>query len=148
MIFLENLKAKIRTKYFNYSLLLILIITFVFLFFLKNNIRKTKNSELNKTTNNELMIFVQDGCIHCKHAEEFLSVNIDKYKNINFIFYNLKNRESQVLLFKNISKLNIPKENIGTPIFIMDNKYIIGFGEKEKSNLIRLLNEKKIRESK
>ncbi len=145
MTFFANLKTKIKTEPFKYIILLLALLMFISLFFVKNNIRKTDNSRSDQQPSNELMVFVQDGCLHCEHAEEFLAINAGKYKDINVVFYNLKNRDAQVLLFKNISRLDIPQDGLGTPIFIMGDEYIVGFGENEKSNLIQLLKEKKIR---
>ncbi len=135
---------KIKTKYFKYVVLLVLAVILISLFFVKNNIGKNDNLKTDQQPNSELMVFVQDGCLHCQHAEEFLALNGDKYKDVDIVFYNLKNRVSQVLLFKNIARLNIPQDGLGTPIFIMGDEYIIGFGENEKNSLIQLLNEKKI----
>jgi len=107
----------------------------------------TKNhSKYDNQNGDQLMVFVQDGCLHCNHAEEFLKANAEKYKDVNIVFYNLKDGKAQTLCYKNILRLNIPQKNLGTPIFIKGDEYIIGFGEKEKSNLERLLSEKKIKD--
>lgn len=148
MSFLTNLKTKMKNEKFKYAVLLLVILMFGSLFFIKSNHRNEKDYLGENSTNNELMVFIQDGCLHCRHAEEFLAKNKEKSKNIEVVYYNLKDRESQVLLFKNISRLDIPQNDLGTPIFIMGNEYIIGFGDNEKSNLKQLLQGKKIRTAK
>ena len=77
----------------------------------------------------------------CNYEISFLNNN--KFDNINVVYYNLKYNNSVNLLLKEISRLNIPKENLGTPIFVIGDKYIIGFGEEKKQELIDQINEKK-----
>lgn len=145
MTFFTNLKTKIKNEPFKYLILLAVVLIFISFLFIKNNMSEKNNSTSNQESTNELMVFVQDGCLYCEYAEEFLASNADKYNDVNVTIYNLKDRETQVLLFKNISRLNIPQDGLGTPIFIMGDDYILGFGENEKSNLIQLLKEKKIK---
>ena len=147
MSFLINLKTKIKNEPFKYIVLLLVVLMFGSLFFIKGNLKHKKSKMPLSSTSNELMVFIQDGCLHCEHAEKFLTENSNKYKDIEITFYNLKDRDAQVLLFKNISKLDIPQEGLGTPIFIIRNEYIVGFGENEKSNLKQLLMGKKIRKT-
>lgn len=140
MKFIDNQIKNIKEKPLLYiSLIIVFFAFFAFLKF-KNN-PKFKVDLNNDIDKNELLVFVQDGCIHCEHAEDFLNNN--KFDNIEINYYNLKDSNSVNLLFKQISRLNIPKENLGTPIFVIDDKYIIGFGEKEKEMLIDVINEKK-----
>ena len=145
MNFLNNIKEDIKTKPLKYQILAILIILFIGLLFTKPIIIDNKNSLKNQDTENELMVFIQDGCLHCLHAEQFLNSNKNKFKNIHITYYNLKDSSSQVKLFRNISRLRIPQQGLGTPIFVINDNYIIGFGEQQKSNLVQLLNEKKIK---
>ena len=145
MNFLNNIKEDIKTKPLKYQILAILIILFIGLLFTKPIIIDNKNSLKNQDTENELMVFIQDGCLHCLHAEQFLNSNKNKFKNIHITYYNLKDSSSQVKLFRNISRLRIPQQGLGTPIFVINDNYIIDFGEQQKSNLIQLLNEKKIK---
>lgn len=114
----------------------------LFLLFLKSQYTsKIKLNSASDIKNNELSVFVQDGCIHCEHAENFLNNN--KFENINIVFYNLEDNDSLNFLFKQVSRLNIPRDQLGTPIIVFGDKYIIGFGEAEKSRLIEIINEKK-----
>ena len=140
MNFIDKQVEKIKKK----PLLYIAITFAILLFFIFLNSKY--NSKININSNqdvdkNELSVFIQDGCIYCEHAENFLKNN--KFDNIKVVFYNLKDNTSLNYLFKQISRLNIPKDNLGTPIFVLDDKYIIGFGEPEKAMLIEIINEKK-----
>lgn len=122
--------------------LLYISLIIIFCIFLNFKYTSKFKVDLNNNINkNELLVFIQDGCVHCEHAENFLNNN--KFDNIEVKYYNLKDKNSLNLLFKQISRLNIPKENLGTPIFVIDDKYIIGFGEEEKEMLINIINEKK-----
>lgn len=138
MKFIDDQIKNIKNKPLLYISIFLAIIAFFALVKFKSN---SKNAESLSNNSNELSVFVQDGCIHCEHAEEFLNNN--KFDNINIVYYNLKDNDSVNLLLKEISRLNIPRENLGTPIFVIGNKYIIGFGEEEKQELIDQINEKK-----
>lgn len=102
---------------------------------------KIEIDSIDDINTNELSVFVQDGCIHCKQAEEFLNDN--KFDNISVVFYNLKDEYSLNYLFKQVARLDIPQDNLGTPILIFNDEYIIGFGEAQKALLIEAINEKK-----
>lgn len=146
IIIAMNLGTKIKSEPLKYIASFIVVLMFCSMFFIRNNLKnRATASERVKSTSNELMVFVQDGCPHCEHAEQFLSGNNEKSDDVEVVIYNLKDRESLALLFKNISRLNIPQDGLGTPIFIMGDEYIIGFGEDEKSILKQLLMGKKIR---
>lgn len=138
MKFIDNQIKNIKNKPLLYISIFLAIIAFFALVKFKSN---SKNAESLSNNSNELSVFIQDGCIHCEHAEEFLNNN--KFDNINVVYYNLKYNNSVNLLLKEISRLNIPKENLGTPIFVIGDKYIIGFGEEKKQELIDQINEKK-----
>ncbi len=144
MKFLNKLKKKAKDKQLKYITLLLIVATFLTLIFIKPAMT-TDNAFENVEGREELMVFVQDNCHFCQQAENFLIDNKEDFKDVNVVFYNLKNNSSQVKLFKNISRLNISQNGLGTPIFILGDDYIVGFGETQKSNLINLLNEKKIK---
>lgn len=129
------IKNKIKRQPVKFAVLVALIVAIFYLFFIKSNF--TGKHENNPENTRELAVFVQDGCYYCTEAERFL--NSSKFKNVNIVYYNLKDSISVNKLTKNITKLKIPKENLGTPIFIIDDKYIIGFGKREKDNLISIL---------
>lgn len=144
MKFLNKFRKKAKDKQLKYITLLLIVATFLTLIFIKPAMT-TDNAFENVEGREELMVFVQDNCHFCQQAESFLIDNKEDFKDVNVVFYNLKNNSSQVKLFKNISRLNISQNGLGTPIFILGDDYIVGFGETQKSNLINLLNEKKIK---
>ena len=134
---LTILKEKFKQEKFKYSLIFIMAILFLFLSFREHFSNYFLDKNVESIHKNELSIFVQDGCIHCQRAEEFFNNN--KFDNINVVYYNLKDRDSVAFLFKNITRLNIPQSELGTPIFVLDNNYIIGFSEESKNALLNLI---------
>lgn len=140
MKFIKDYINSVKKKPMFYVLLFCGILIFCLLLNSYNKLKIEINS-IEDINSNELSVFVQDGCIHCKQAEEFLNNN--KFDNISVVFYNLKDESSLNYLFKQVARLNIPQDNLGTPILVLDNKYIIGFGEAEKALLIEMINEKK-----
>ena len=134
---LTILKEKFKQEKFKYSLIFIMAILFLFLSFREHFSNYFLDKNVESIHKNELSIFVQDGCIHCQRAEEFFNNN--KFDNINVVYYNLKDRDSLAFLFKNITRLNIPQSELGTPIFVLDNNYIIGFSEESKNALLNLI---------
>ena len=143
---LTILKEKFKQEKFKYSLIFIMAILFLFLSFREHFSNYFLDKNVENIHKNELSIFVQDGCIHCQHAEEFFNNN--KFDNINVVYYNLKDRDSLAFLFKNITRLNIPQSELGTPIFVLDNNYIIGFSEESKNALLNIIKKKKKKKKK
>lgn len=143
MNFLINLKNKVKREPIKFGIVIILFLLLVGILFRNSFSYKTINP--NKIVKNiavkELSIFVQDGCIHCMNAEDFFNNN--KFDNVRVVFYNLKDKNSSALFFKTITKFNIPQKNLGTPVFIFDDNYIVGFGEEQKNNLIKIIKESK-----
>ena len=148
MISLNSIKDKIKNNTFKHSVILALFLIFIF-FTIKPNFSLNPKLDVNleKVHQNELMVFVQDGCGHCREAEKFLdSESIkNKYNNITINYYNLKNNSSINLLFEIANRLNIPISQIGTPTFVMNDNYIIGFSENDKTALIKILSMEEIK---
>lgn len=136
-----DLKNVLKSNGFRIGLLALAAIISVFLVFTK----KSNQNEINSVIpyKNQLIVFVQDGCIHCSHAEEFLNKN--KFKDVVVVFHNLKEPKSMNLLFESIERLAIPQENLGTPIFIFNDNYIIGFSQEQENHLTQMIKEKKIK---
>ena len=103
----------------------LLLIVFIF------NIKSRKD--------NNILIFVQDGCIHCIHAEEFIKNNQDLLKNHNINILNLKEEKNYNLLIKYVKKFNLDTGKIGTPTIFYRDKYIVGWGEKNKNDFIEMI---------
>lgn len=145
-MFMMKFIEKIKLEPFKYIILIVTILLFFALTFKEGLFSKARIDEkLSDINQNELLVFVQDGCPHCAHAEEFLNNN--NFDGVDVVYHNLKDSSSLDLLFQYVNKLNIPQANLGTPVFIFNNEYIVGFGEEEKNNLINLLTNKKIEKS-
>jgi len=146
MFSINTLKDRIKKEPVKFSVLVILFFMVIAILF--RGISSYKNVESkNKSLNvKELTVFVQDGCIHCMNAEDFF--NLNKFDNINVVYYNLKDDKSMVLFLKTIAKLGIPQDNLGTPIFVFGNNYVVGFGEKQKEDLVNMIKEDSINTNK
>ena len=141
-----KLIEKIKSEPFKYSTLVVAILLFFTILFNEGLLNNAKiDDKVSDVNQNELLVFVQDGCIHCRHAEDFLENNT--FDGIKVVYHNLKDQKSMGTLFQYIAKLHISEKGLGTPIFIFNDNYIVGFSEKEKENLIRLLNDKKLEKS-
>ena len=129
---------KIKNEPFKYLSLFIVLLLFIIISAKEGLFHQVKiDKNLENINKDDLLVFVQDGCPHCAHAEDFLN-NIS-IESVNIVYHNLKNKNSLALLFQNITRLNIPKDQLGTPIFIFNDKYIIGFGEEEKAQILDLI---------
>ncbi|MDD2840375.1 MAG: hypothetical protein PHY80_04620 [Rickettsiales bacterium] len=134
---------KIKLEPFKYSTLAIAILLFFIVLFNEGLLNNAKIDEkVSDINQNELLVFIQDGCIHCAHAEDYLNNNT--FDGVKVIYHNLKDKTSMGLLFQYIAKLHIPQQGLGTPIFVFNDNYIVGFAEEEKNNLIKLLNNQKL----
>ena len=129
---------KIKNEPFKYLSLFIVFLLFIIISAKEGLFHQVKiDKNLENINKDDLLVFVQDGCPHCAHAEDFL--NNTNIESVNIVYHNLKNKNSLALLFQNITRLNIPKDQLGTPIFIFNDKYIIGFGEEEKAQILDLI---------
>ena len=129
---------KIKNEPFKYLSLFIAFLLFIIISAKEGLFHQVKiDKNLENINKDNLLVFVQDGCPHCAHAEDFL--NNANIKSVNVVYHNLKNKNSLALLFQNITRLNIPKDQLGTPIFIFNDKYIIGFGEEKKAQILDLI---------
>ena len=129
---------KIKNESFKYLSLFIVFLLFIIISAKEGLFHQVKiDKNLENINKDNLLVFVQDGCPHCAHAEDFL--NNANIESVNVVYHNLKNKNSLALLFQNITRLNIPKDQLGTPIFIFNDKYIIGFGEEKKAQILDLI---------
>lgn len=141
---LENIKNKIKTQPFNFAVVLCLLILFAILAFRETNSPAPKTNKLNTS---QLMVFVQDGCPRCAEAEKFLDSIKSDYPNVKFKFYNLKKNKSVNLLIQNANKFKIPYDQLGTPIFVASDKYILGFDDENTEDVVELISNMKTEEN-
>lgn len=141
-----KLIEKIKSEPFKYSALAVAILLFFTILFNEGLLNNAKIDEkVSNINQNELLVFIQDGCIHCKHAEDFLANST--FDGIKVVYHNLKDQTSMGLLFQYITKLHISEKGLGTPIFVFNDNYIVGFGEEQKDSLTKLLNNEKLEET-
>ena len=136
MRILENIK----NNRFKSSLIFILLLVFAF------NLSNLYLNVDNKSVEFDgVSVFIQPGCIHCKHLEEYINSmeNKDKY---NFKFYNITTQYGFSVLSKFLQKNNIKLSQIGTPITIVNDKYMIGFvnSDEGKEEFLNLINNEKV----
>ncbi|MBO4956257.1 MAG: hypothetical protein J6C50_00250 [Rickettsiales bacterium] len=119
----------------SFNIVLISILCIVFIVSKKTTTFNDEYFNFKDPNRNQIKIFIQDNCYHCKELEKFLTdIGDEKYKH-NITFYNLtENVRNYNLLVKYINKHNIPLETIGTPIIFYNDTYMIGFnsGENDK----------------
>ncbi|HSQ97986.1 MAG TPA: hypothetical protein VLL98_04685 [Rickettsiales bacterium] len=140
-----KLIEKIKVEPFKYLILVGTVLLFFVITFREGLLTKVKIDEkISDINQNELLVFVQDGCPHCAHAEDFLNNN--KFDGVKVVYHNLNNKTSLGLLFQYIAKLSIPQKDLGTPLFIFNDEYIMGFSEEEKNSLINLITNRKSEE--
>jgi glutaredoxin len=129
-------------KYFNFilkkpirSIFLFFCAILFYFFALRNSFVNTTSATGNVP---ELSVFVQDGCVHCLNAEKYLSTK-PFGDQVNVVYYNLKDKKNIDKLRKEIERLSVPTDSLGTPIFIIKDDYILGFGEEIKEELNKLV---------
>lgn len=77
----------------------------------------------------EIIVFVRNGCQHCKNEEEFLNKFIDTTSDVSLKFYRLENPDDHKIWETFTTRYGISKV---TPITVIGDTYIIGF-ENESS---------------
>ncbi len=81
-------------------------------------------------TNNELLpntiyFFYSTSCPHCHDAMAYLNKH---HPNLKLSMENVSTQQGYELLFKCAEKFNLGNR-IGTPLFCMDDKYIMGWSD-------------------
>jgi len=76
-----------------------------------------------KISNNQVYFFYQTTCPHCHHAIEYVN---RKYPDLKMVLVNIANHDGFSLFEKCAGKFNLT-ENLGTPLFCMGDKYLMGW---------------------
>ncbi|MDR2526998.1 MAG: hypothetical protein LBC92_03940 [Rickettsiales bacterium] len=122
-----------KKNIFKICIIIVCALIFSFFAFEKHFV----NSSTADDGRRKLHVFVQDGCVYCLKAEEWLKTDPFKGK-INVTFYNLKDKMSSNFLNRLLVELDY-KGQIGTPIFIIEDRFIMGWDEKMKDELKSIL---------
>ena len=85
------------------------------------------NSE--QTTTNRIYVFSQPGCIHCEHAKEYMS---RYYKNYDIKDMNIREGNNMGYMLRYARKYKISEQDLGTPLIIMGDNYVMGWGDEQQ----------------
>jgi glutaredoxin len=130
-----NFLATLKQEKFKYCLIVILLGVFLVLFPRSLSIDKINLDKNLKIESNVFYVFVQQYCSHCDKVKDFLNKIENNYPDIKFEYHDLANSESRVLLFQFVAQLNIDMKNLGTPLIVSGDKYIIGFDNAQSQGL-------------
>ena len=81
--------------------------------------------------NNEIYVFIQKTCPHCHAAEAYIK---EHYPDLSVHFKDIAYQNERALFFACGEKFGLNKIQMGTPLFCMGDKYILGwsFDEQKK----------------
>ena len=86
-----------------------------------------------------IYFFHGDGCPHCAEERKYLDKIVDKYSNINVVFYEVwYNKENASLMMKVKEKLDI--DGNGIPFTMVGSTPTTGFSEVTKDRFDRIIN--------
>ena len=82
-----------------------------------------------QSTTNRIYVFSQPGCMHCQHAKEYM----DKYyKNYDIKDMNIHEGSNMGYMLRYARKHNISQQSLGTPLIIMGDNYVMGWGDEQQ----------------
>lgn len=76
-----------------------------------------------KISDNQVYFFYQTTCPHCHHAADYVK---KKYPDLNIVAVNIAQHDGFKLFEKCARKFDLT-ENLGTPLFCMGDKYLMGW---------------------
>lgn len=86
----------------------------------------------------KLYLFYGDGCPHCAAEKEYLAEVKEKYKNVEFVYYEVwKDIDNQQLFEKVRDELEITRT--GVPLTVIGETPIIGYSESVNSKIDRAI---------
>lgn len=136
MKILENIKNN------KFKSILLFILFLIFIFNLSNLYLRIDDRNVEFDGVN---VFIQQGCVHCKHLEEYID-SLDNKEEYNFKFYDITTQYGFSILTKFLQRNNIKLSQIGTPIVIVNSDYMIGFVNSDdgKQKFLDLINNKNV----
>lgn len=87
-----------------------------------------------KTDTNRIYVFSQPGCVHCEHAKEYMS---RYYKDYDIKDLNIREGENMSYMLRYARKYKISEQSLGTPLIIMGNNYVMGWGQEQQKEFNR-----------
>lgn len=85
-------------------------------------------SKINAQTSQELIVFIREGCIHCKNEEKFLDELAEQRGDIKVSKYHLENPQQRKIWEEFTQRLELAKV---TPITVVGQDYLVGFDKPE-----------------
>ena len=87
-----------------------------------------------KRTTNRIYVFSQPGCMHCDHARSYMQ---RYYRNYDIRELNVHEGNNMSYLLRFARKYRIPEQTLGTPLIVMGNNYVMGWGEEQQRQFNR-----------
>lgn len=85
-------------------------------------------SSCKEDSSNTIYVFSQPGCGHCINAHNYMQ---RYYKNYDIKEINIHEGNNMNKLYSYAKKHKIPNQKLGTPLIIMGNEYILGWGNEQ-----------------
>lgn len=85
---------------------------------------------------NQVYMFSQPGCGHCEHAQAYIA---RYYKGYNIKEVNIREGNNMAYLMRYAQKFNIPTQTLGTPLFVMGENYVMGWGTEQQKQFNRYI---------
>ena len=86
-------------------------------------------SACNETVDtNRIYVFSQPGCGHCVNAHEYM---LRYYENYDIKELNIREGSNMSYMLRYAKKFKINEQTLGTPLIIMGDKYIMGWGKNQ-----------------
>lgn len=87
-----------------------------------------------KKTTNRIYVFSQPGCIHCEHAKSYMN---RYYANYDIQDMNIREGNNMGYMLRYARKYKISEQNLGTPLIIMGDNYVMGWGTEQQRDFNR-----------
>lgn len=87
-----------------------------------------------KANTNRIYVFSQPGCPHCIHAMDYMS---RYYKGYDIKEMNIREGNNMGYMLRYARRYKIPEQNIGTPLIVMGDNYVMGWGSEQMKEFNR-----------
>jgi len=89
-----------------------------------------------RAPNNSIYVFSQVGCGHCEDARNYMR---RYYSNYDIKELNIHKGGNMQYLLKYAQKYRIPQQSLGTPLIVMGNNYVMGWGTEQMKQFNRYI---------
>ena len=93
-----------------------------------------------KKSDNQIYVFSQPGCGHCEHARNYMQ---RYYRNYDIRELNIRKGNNLNYLLRYARKYKIPEQSLGTPLIVMGNNYVMGWGTEQMRQFNRYIKDYK-----